>query len=164
MAKEFPGTPVKLQWSRQEDMTQGRYHPITQAKMTAALDAQGNITGLHMRISGQSILAGVAPQNIRNGLDPVVFQGLNPPGPEASFGYTAIPNLRVDHAMRNPHVPPGFWRGLNQNQNNSNRYSHQFRNQHQTLHPTVFPSHPQLNQYRNSHLWNKLRHHNGDRE
>ena len=43
------------------------------------------------------------------------------PGPrrrrgEAAFGYT-IPNLLIDHAMRNPHVPPGFWRGVNINQN-----------------------------------------------
>jgi len=58
----------------------------------------------------------VFPQNIRNGLDPVVFQGLNAPGPEASIGYS-FPNLLVDHAMRNPPVPPGFWRGVNLNQN-----------------------------------------------
>ena len=116
IAKEMPGTPVKLIWSREEDMTHGRYHPVTQCKLTAGLDAQGNVTALHMRISGQSILAGVAPENIKDGKDPVVFQGLNPPGPEASIGYT-IPNLLIDHAMRNPHVPPGFWRGVNLNQN-----------------------------------------------
>jgi isoquinoline 1-oxidoreductase beta subunit len=116
IARQMPGVPVKLLWSREEDMTQGRYHPITQAKMTAALDAQGNITGLHMRISGQSILAGVAPQNIRDRRDPVVFQGLNNGGGEAMIGYT-FPALLVDHAMRNPHVPPGFWRGVNLNQN-----------------------------------------------
>ncbi len=116
IAKQMPGTPVKLLWSREEDMTQGRYHPITQAKLTAGLDAQGNITGLHMRISGQSILAGVAPQNIRDGRDPVMFQGLNNGGGEAMIGYT-FPALLVDHAMRNPHVPPGFWRGVNLNQN-----------------------------------------------
>ena len=116
IAKEMPGTPVKLLWSREEDMLHGRYHPVTQCKMTAGLDAQGNITGLHMRISGQSILAEVAPQSIVNGKDPAVFQGLNPPGPEASIGYS-FPNLLIDHAMRNPHVPPGFWRGVNLNQN-----------------------------------------------
>jgi isoquinoline 1-oxidoreductase beta subunit len=116
IAKEMPGTPVKLIWSREEDMTHGRYHPITQCKLTAALDAQNNVTALHMRISGQSILASVSPDSIKNGKDPVVFQGLNPPGPEASIGY-AIPNLLVDHAMRNPHIPPGFWRGVNLNQN-----------------------------------------------
>ncbi len=116
IAKQMPGVPVKLLWSREEDMLHGRYHPVTQCKMTAGLDAQGNITALHMRIAGQSILAGVFPQNIRNGLDPVQFQGLNAPGPEASMGYS-FPNLLIDHAMRNPHVPPGFWRGVNLNQN-----------------------------------------------
>ncbi|GAB3473294.1 xanthine dehydrogenase family protein molybdopterin-binding subunit [Polaromonas eurypsychrophila] len=116
IAKQMPGVPVKLLWSREEDMLHGRYHPITQCKLQAGLDTQGNITALHMRISGQSILAGVAPQSIRNGLDPVQFQGLNAPGPEASIGYS-FPNLLIDHAMRNPSVPPGFWRGVNLNQN-----------------------------------------------
>jgi isoquinoline 1-oxidoreductase beta subunit len=116
IARELPGVPVKLLWTREEDMLHGKYHPITQCKLQAGLDAQGNVTALHMRISGQSILAGVAPQSIVNGKDPVVFQGLNPPGPEASIGYS-FPNLLVDHAMRNPTVPPGFWRGVNLNQN-----------------------------------------------
>jgi isoquinoline 1-oxidoreductase beta subunit len=116
IAKQMPGVPVKLLWSREEDMLHGRFHPVTQCKLRAGVDAQGNVTALHMRISGQSILAGVFPQNIRNGLDPVQFQGLNAPGPEASIGYS-FPNLLVDHAMRNPPVPPGFWRGVNLNQN-----------------------------------------------
>jgi isoquinoline 1-oxidoreductase beta subunit len=116
IAKQMPGVPVKLLWSREEDMLHGLYHPVTQCKLQAGLDAQGNITALHMRISGQSILASVFPQNIRNGLDPVVFQGLNAPGPEASIGYS-FPNLLIDHAMRNPSVPAGFWRGVNLNQN-----------------------------------------------
>ncbi len=116
IAKQMPGTPIKMIWSREEDMAQGRFHPVTQCKLVAGLDDKGEITGLHMRISGQSILAGVAPQNIRDGKDPVVFQGLNPPGPEASIGYT-FPTLLVDHAMRNPSTPVGFWRGVNLNQN-----------------------------------------------
>ena len=116
IAREMPGTPVKLLWSREEDMLHGRFHPVTQCKLTAGLDASGNITGLHMRISGQSILAGVFPQNIKDGKDPVVFQGLNDGGGEAMIGY-GFPNLLIDHAMRNPHVPPGFWRGVNLNQN-----------------------------------------------
>jgi len=116
IAKELPGTPVKLIWSREEDMQHGRYHPVTMCKLKAGLDAQGNLTALHMRIAGQSILAGVFPQNVRDGRDPVVFQGLNASGPEASIGYS-VPNLLIDHAMRNPSVPPGFWRGVNLNQN-----------------------------------------------
>ena len=69
-----------------------------------------------MRISGQSILAGLNPQGLQNGRDPATFQGLNPSGTEGVFGY-AVPNLLIDHAMRNPPVPPGFWRGVNNNQN-----------------------------------------------
>jgi isoquinoline 1-oxidoreductase beta subunit len=116
IARELPGKPVKLIWSREEDMTHGLYHPVTQCKLRAGVDAQGNVTSLAMRISGQSILAGIFPQNVRDGRDPVVFQGLNNGGGEAMFGY-AVPNLLIDHAMRNPHVPPGFWRGVNLNQN-----------------------------------------------
>src|SRR6185436_9529206 len=55
IAKEMPGTPVKLIWSREEDMLHGRYPPVTQCKLTAGLDAAGKLTALHMRISGQSI-------------------------------------------------------------------------------------------------------------
>jgi isoquinoline 1-oxidoreductase beta subunit len=116
IAKEMPGTPIKLIKSREEDMTNGVYHPITQCKLTGAFDAGNNLTGLHMRISGQSILSAVNPSGLVDGRDPFTFQGLNPGGPEGAFGYT-IPNLLIDHAMRNPHVPPWFWRGVNNNQN-----------------------------------------------
>ena len=114
IAKEMPGTPIKLLWSREEDMTHGRYHPITMCKLTGSFDKDNNLTGLHMRISGQSILASIAPQRLeQGGRDPVVFQGLNPRG-ETAFGYT-VPNLLIDHAMRNFHVTAGFWRGVNIN-------------------------------------------------
>ena len=116
IAKGMPGTPIKMIWSREEDMTHGLYHPITQCRMRAALDDKGELTGMHMRISGQSILASLLPQMLQNGRDPVTFQGLNPSGPEAAIGYT-IPNLLIDHAMRQPHVPAGFWRGVNMNPN-----------------------------------------------
>jgi isoquinoline 1-oxidoreductase beta subunit len=115
IAKQMPGTPVKLLWSREEDMTHCSYHPITQAKLVGAFDANNNLTGLHVRISGQSILTVVFPSRLINGMDPATFQGMAPNG-EAAIGYT-IPNLLVEHAMRNPHVPPGFWRGVNINQN-----------------------------------------------
>jgi isoquinoline 1-oxidoreductase subunit beta len=115
IAKQMPGTPIKLLWSREEDMQHGMYHPITQCKMTGAFDADNNLTALHMRISGQSILFALRPEALVNGKDPATFAGLNATG-EAAIGYS-VPNLLIDHSMRNPHVPPGFWRGVNVNQN-----------------------------------------------
>ncbi|MCK1361851.1 molybdopterin cofactor-binding domain-containing protein [Bradyrhizobium sp. 199] len=115
IAKEMPGTPIKLLWSREEDMAHGRYHPITQCKMTGAFDANNNLVALHYRLSGQSILFSLRPEALQNGMDPAAFQGVAQSG-EAAFGYS-VPNLLVEHAMRNPHVPPGFWRGVNVNHN-----------------------------------------------
>jgi isoquinoline 1-oxidoreductase beta subunit len=115
IAKQMPGVAVKLLWSREEDMTHGRYHPVMQARLTGALDSGGNLTGLRIRLSGQSILASARPEGLDKGKDPVTFQGYAPTG-EHSLEYT-IPNLLIDHAMRNPHVPPGFWRGVNVNHN-----------------------------------------------
>jgi isoquinoline 1-oxidoreductase beta subunit len=116
IAKELPGTPVKLLWSREEDMVQGAYHPATHVQADRRPGRAGQRAGAAHAHLGQSILAGIFPQNIRDGRDPVVFQGLNNGGGEAMIGY-AFPHLLVDHAMRNPHVPPGFWRGVNLNQN-----------------------------------------------
>ena len=116
VAKAIPGTPIKLLWSREEDTTHDSYHPISQCRMRAALDANNQLIGLHMRIAGQSILATVNPARMQNGKDPIAFQSLNPGGAEGAFGYN-LPNLLIDYAMRNPHVPAGFWRGVNSNQN-----------------------------------------------
>jgi isoquinoline 1-oxidoreductase subunit beta len=115
IAKEMPGTPIKLLWTREEDMQHGYYHPVTRCKMTGAFDANNNLTALHMRISGQSILFTLRPEALVNGKDPVTFQGLNATG-ETAIGYS-VPNLLIEHSMRNPHVPPGFWRGVNVNHN-----------------------------------------------
>ena len=117
IAKQMPGTPIKLIWTREEDMTQGRYHPVMMCKMIASIDDKKNITGLNMRLSGQSILIEVHPEIVaaNKGIDPDVFQGLDKLG-EHSIIYS-FPNLTIDYAMRNTHVPPGFWQGENINQN-----------------------------------------------
>lgn len=116
IAKRIPGRHIKLMWSREEDMQHGMYHPVMKAKLTAGMDSDGNLTAMKIRLSGQSILAAVMPARLSdNGADMITFQGLLPEGAHG-ISYS-FPNLRIDHAMRNPHVPPGFWRGVNINQN-----------------------------------------------
>jgi isoquinoline 1-oxidoreductase subunit beta len=116
IAKAMPGTPIKLIWSREEDMAHDFYRPISMAKMSAGLDANGNLTALQMRISGQSINAWLAPAAIKNGNDDRQLQGLLNTTPDNLYGYT-VPNLSIEYAMRNTHVPVGPWRGVNTNQN-----------------------------------------------
>jgi isoquinoline 1-oxidoreductase subunit beta len=116
IAKNFPNTPVKMIWSREEDMTHDFYRPISQAKMAAGLDEQGNLVGLHVRISGQSINAFVNPALVAGGKDMRQLQGYDVNPGEAQLGYAA-PNMLVEYVMRNTHVPVGPWRGVNTNQN-----------------------------------------------
>ena len=117
IAKQFPGTPVKMIWSREEDMTHDFYRPISQCKMSAGLDANNKLVGLHVRVSGQSINAWVNPAAIPGGYkDDRQLQGYDSKPGDAQLGYS-VPNLLVEYAMRNTHVPVGAWRGVNTNQN-----------------------------------------------
>ena len=116
IAKQFPGTPIKLIWTREEDMTHDYFRPIGQCRLVAGIDAKGEMVGLHLRVSGQSINAYVSPHNIVDGKDRRQLQGYWKDPGESQLGYT-VPNLRVEYAMRNTHVPVGPWRGVNTNQN-----------------------------------------------
>jgi isoquinoline 1-oxidoreductase beta subunit len=116
IAQQFPGIPVKMIWSREEDMAHDFYRPISQCRGSAGLDADGNLIGLHVRVSGQSINAFSNPAGISGGKDVRQLQGLYEEPGDAQLGYTA-PNLLIDYAMRNTHVPVGAWRGVNTNQN-----------------------------------------------
>jgi isoquinoline 1-oxidoreductase beta subunit len=92
------------------------YRPISQAKMSAGLDDKGNLVGLHVRISGQSINAYLNPALVAGGKDPRQLQGYDVQPGEAQLGYAA-PNMLIEYVMRNTHVPVGPWRGVNTNQN-----------------------------------------------
>src|SRR5438067_6172725 len=116
IAKQFPCVPVKLIWSREEDMQHDYFRPISQCKLTAGVDEGGKLTGMHIRISGQSINAYLNPSIIRDGRDMRQVQGLYRDPGDAQFGYS-MPNLLIEYAMRNTTVPVGPWRGVNTNQN-----------------------------------------------
>src|SRR6195256_1604689 len=116
IAKAFPDVPVKLIWSREEDQAHDFYRPISQCKLSAGLDAAGNLTGLHVRVSGQSINAMLNPKGIVDGKDLRQLQGYSATPGDAQLGY-AVPNLLIEYTMRNTHVPVGPWRGVNTNQN-----------------------------------------------
>jgi isoquinoline 1-oxidoreductase beta subunit len=103
IAKRFPGTPVKLLWSREEDMQHGFYRPASRVRMQAGLDAQGNLAVFRSTIACPSILALLRPEAIRNGIDFTAVRTLS------DAPYT-IPNQLCEYAMRNGHVPVGFWR------------------------------------------------------
>ena len=116
IARQFPGVPIKMIWTREEDMTHGQYRPISQCKFTAGLDAQNNLVGMHVRMSGQSINAWVNPSAIIDGYkDDRQLQGWYEKG-DQQLGYT-VPNLLIEYAIRNTHVPVGTWRGVNVPQN-----------------------------------------------
>ena len=103
IAKQFPNRPVKLIWSREEDIQHGFYRPASLVRMKAALDAQGNMTAMHTVIACPSILALLRPEGIDKGIDFTAVRTFS------DSPYTT-PNQLVEYAMRNPHVPVGFWR------------------------------------------------------
>jgi isoquinoline 1-oxidoreductase beta subunit len=110
IAKEV-GQPVKLVWSREEDIRHDFYRPVAMARMIAALDADGIPVAWTIRTSGQSIIAAVSPRVMQFGVDRNFLQGLLEDMPYD------VPNYRVDFAMRNTHVPVGVWRSVNHSQN-----------------------------------------------
>ena len=103
IAKAMPGTPVKMMWSREEDMQHGYYRPASLVRMRAGLDAQGRPVAFEAKIACPSILAVLRPEAIQKGIDFSAVRTLN------DMPYD-IPNQQVYYAMRNGHVPVGFWR------------------------------------------------------
>jgi isoquinoline 1-oxidoreductase beta subunit len=116
IAKQMPGAPIKMIWSREEDQAHGFYRPISQCRLQGGIDENGNLTALQIRVSGQSINAFSNPGAIKQGRDVRQLQGLWKEPGDAQFGYS-VPNLSIEYAMRNTHVPVGPWRGVNTNQN-----------------------------------------------
>jgi isoquinoline 1-oxidoreductase beta subunit len=103
------GRPVKLLWSREEDTQHDFYRPASMARLTAAVNSEGRLTGLRARIAAPSIMTSLG-MKAADGTDPFALQGI------ADMFYS-VPNYRADYALRTLHVPVGFWRSVNHSQN-----------------------------------------------
>jgi isoquinoline 1-oxidoreductase beta subunit len=110
IAKALEGRPVKLVWSREEDMQHDTYRPMTMMRFKAALDSAGRITSLRVRDSSHSIMARARPQEVKDGVDRHAL------GAIIDSPY-AVPNYRIEFALRNSHVPVGFARAEFHSQN-----------------------------------------------
>jgi isoquinoline 1-oxidoreductase subunit beta len=110
IAKEV-GAPVKTVWSREQDMCHDHYRPVAMSRMTAGLDAEGRLTALQVRLAGHSILATLTPFALANRTDLQFQEGFLEDMPYD------VPHYLADYAMRNTHVPVGFWRCVNHSQN-----------------------------------------------
>jgi isoquinoline 1-oxidoreductase beta subunit len=104
------GKPVKLVWTREEDMTHDRYRPQAAIRMKAALGPDGMPAAFDAKIAVGSILRSTGINKVENGIEAQAVEGF------ANTSYK-IPNLRVGCMLKNTHVPVMFWRSVGSSQN-----------------------------------------------
>ena len=109
IAKDL-GAPVKLIWSREEDIGRAFYRPMALARLSAGLDAAGTPTAWHVRVAGFSLVASVIPE-MNALIDRNFLQNLLEDMP---YG---IPSYLADYAVRSTHVPVGILRSIYYSQN-----------------------------------------------
>lgn len=106
IAKALAGTPVKLTWSRDDDLQHDTYRPASVAKFGAALDAQGNLAALTSTIACPSFAG------LRNGVDAAAVEGI------ANMAYfVGIPNANVEYHVPPTDIPTSYWRSVGYSQN-----------------------------------------------
>jgi isoquinoline 1-oxidoreductase subunit beta len=104
------GVPVKVMWTREDDIQHGFYRPATYNVFRAALDQRGMPVAWWNRVVGPGILIqkGRAAQGVT--IDPAAMEGVR------NFAYT-VPNVRVEWVNKDLGVPLGFWRSVGPSQN-----------------------------------------------
>jgi isoquinoline 1-oxidoreductase beta subunit len=110
VAKALGGRPVKLIWTREEDMRHDVYRPMAAIRFRAALDANGTPVAYFNRSVTHSILSGLRPDDVKGGIDRTSVEGL------ATIPY-GFPQYRIEHLIQNTPVPVWFWRSVGASQN-----------------------------------------------
>ena len=110
IANAMAGKPVKLIWTREEDMRHDFYRPMAAIRFRAGLDANGVPVAYFNRSVMHSILSWVRPDAVKSGNDSTSVEGL------ANTPY-AFGQQRIEHLIQNTHVPVGFWRSVGGSQN-----------------------------------------------
>jgi isoquinoline 1-oxidoreductase beta subunit len=104
------GAPVKMVWSREDDMTHDSYRPAGIYQLTAALDASGKPTAMRFHSTSPSISARLFPSIVKDGIDPFAVEGID------NYPYETA-NLRFTYQMHDTGVTPGYWRAVSHNLN-----------------------------------------------
>jgi isoquinoline 1-oxidoreductase beta subunit len=104
------GKPVKLIWTREEDIRQDRFRPQAAIRLKAAFDADGTPTALDVRTVVGSLLRSLGRSKVESGIEPMAVEGL------ANSPY-AVASTRVDCILKNTHIPVSFWRSVGSSQN-----------------------------------------------
>jgi isoquinoline 1-oxidoreductase beta subunit len=104
------GKPIRMQWSREDDMTHDFYRPTSLHQLSAAVDSKGKLTGLHSKMTSQSVTARAFPPFVVNGNDPFMTEG------SGNITYN-IPNVKIENVIHDSGVRVGYWRAVSNNLN-----------------------------------------------
>jgi len=105
------GVPVKMLWSREDDMMHDSYRPAGIYKFTAGVDANGKLQALKFKSTSPSISSRLFPSIVKDGIDPFAVEGID------NFPYMADAGLNFSYVMHDTGVQVGYWRGVSHNLN-----------------------------------------------
>lgn len=107
---KITGKPIKLLWTREEDMKNDYYRPGNYSKIIGGLDEKGNLMAWSHKIVCPSVFEHAMPQMVKNGIDTEAVANLD----DMKYG---VPNLYVEYVKFDTPIPVGFWRSVGSSHN-----------------------------------------------
>lgn len=105
VAKQMRGVPIKLMWTREDDMRHDLYRPAAYNVLRGGIDKEGKLSAWSHRAVSSSIMSRVFPAFVKNGLDNSAVEGAN----ELPY---ELPNMQMDWHDHKTGIPVGFWRSV----------------------------------------------------